>query len=293
MPISSIFSSFPRGAIATSATTASGSSDYSFPSDLGQDGNHFVTFTNYKYSRATRTSQARKNAKGSISLPMPGNLATSYNAEYTNESLGIFGTQAMNFAANNRESVQNLFQGQSGAGASKFEELHQDSNNGSLGSTSLAAVIKFALDRYGTNPIVAGASVGAGIARNPHQAVLFHGVGFRTHSFQYNLVARNQQESTAIKNIITKFKTAMLPSYVENTGQTLFEYPDEFDITFSNKSNLFTISTSVLKDFGIEYHGEGVPLYFQDSKAPVSVTITLVFQETTITTRDEVQQQGR
>ena len=50
--------------------------------------------------------------------------------------------------------------------------------------------------------VAAGVSIDTGLAINPHLAVVFQGVGFRTHAFQYKFIARNQVESDVIKNII-------------------------------------------------------------------------------------------
>ena len=88
---------------------------------------------------------------------------------------------------------------------------------------------------------------------NPHQAVIFQGVGFKEHSFSYKFVARNEQESRQIQAICTVFRYHMLPSYA-NEGLA-FNYPHEFEIEFSDvvAPFLYRIGTCVLKSFNVTY----------------------------------------
>ena len=73
----------------------------------------------------------------------------------------------------------------------------------------------------------------------------------------------------------------MLPSNaIGGSGTTAglaFDYPDEFEIAFSDKirSNLYEIGTCVLKNMQVTYNGENLPIFFENTGAPVSIQITL------------------
>ena len=119
-------------------------------------------------------------------------------------------------------------------------------------------------------------------------AVMFKGVGFREHEFAYKFIARNMQESEQIKKIINTFKYHMHPDFF--AGNLSFSYPDEFVINFADSisSNLYSIGDCVLKNLNISYNSQGVPLFFEDTGAPVSVEITLQFQEMKIITKSDM-----
>jgi len=119
---------------------------------------------------------------------------------------------------------------------------------------------------------------------------VFQGVGFRSHQFTYKFIARNQDESDVIKNIINTFKFFMLPSFAGGSSLA-FNYPDEFEIKFAEEISpyLYDIGTCVLKDVSVNYNGEGIPLFFENSGAPVSIELSLSFQETQIYTKERLE----
>jgi hypothetical protein len=140
----------------------------------------------------------------------------------------------------------------------------------------------------GASQIMSGIGVAEGIAINPHTAVLFDNVNFREFGFTYKFIARNAEESTAIKNVINTFEKAMHPS-IGFGGGVFFEYPEEFDIEFSSRINphLFNVNRSVLKSINVNYNGENIPIFFEETGAPVSIEVSLQFQETKILTKED------
>ena len=77
----------------------------------------------------------------------------------------------------------------------------------------------------------------------------------------------------------------MHPDYF--AGNFAFKYPDEFRIEFSQnrKEWLFNIKDCVMTDMTVNYNGEGMPLFFEDVGGPVSIDISMSFQETKIFTK--------
>jgi len=135
-----------------------------------------------------------------------------------------------------------------------------------------------------------------GIARNPHKVLLFQGVGFRQHRFDYQFQPKSYDEAVMLRGIINFFKYAAAPSYnahgvlrtgdfinniksqagsagsllpdnVQNinidasAGKHFFKYPYYFRIAFNHSRSLFTIAPSVLDSVSIDYHPAGIPSY--------------------------------
>lgn len=255
-----------------------------FPGDISDN---YITFSPKNRGKSTKLTPTKGRAGGSITLPIPSNLSTGYNAQYdTGTGIGVLGNFASQVA-----SGETQFSAEA-AGAAAVEQAKAI---GLSASPEVAALLGAGL----SGPLGAGvgaalggaargAAVGAGIAVNPHLAVIFSGVNFRTHSFQYKFSPRDAGESTTLKNIIKKFKLNMHPTI---EGAAFFKYPNEFDIAFNSKNEnfLFKFGTSVLSDFQINYNPDGGS-YFHDNGAPVSVGLSLTFTEIDIITQEKIDE---
>ena len=240
----------------------------------------------------------------SFALPIPSNLNTSYNAQYNNNAeLGVAGQAARNVAAGMGNKTgsftQNLVDSVKESEVLGVENISGMMKNlgiaaagadtlttalaGALVGGSLGATVGAALGSIGT-----GALRGLGVARNPHLANVFTGVNFRQHTFQYKLIAKNEKESEAIRDLIRNFKYHMAPDY--RASDHVFLYPSKFQIILRAGDYLFKIGDSVLTTFDVNYTGEGAPYFFEDTNAPYSVTINMTFVEDTIVTKREIRQ---
>lgn len=273
-----------------------------FPSDLTNE--HYMIFSVMNRNRENRSAAVTETAIRNIVLPIPNNLQATYGAQYENEGLGALGA-----AAAGRLSAEQLGQGANDIGElikSKFGAatgaIKSGDNDGMLKAAAIvtplvataaatggAGSVAGALTGLGTGgSVLSGVGVDEGIAINPHMAVLFKGVDMREHSFTYKFIARNSQESETLQKLIAVLKYHMHPGYT--AGTMAFEYPDEFEISFADSisSNLYKIGTSVLKSLTVNYNGEGIPLFFEDTGQPVSIEISMAFQETKIVTRENM-----
>lgn len=240
-------------------------------------------------------------------LPVPSNLATTYNARYANESIGVSGALGRRVGAGiempdsfTAESIENSIKSaieasnitsgdiKGAAASSAIAAVDSGGLVGAIAAKALGGGNLSALGAAGASGFLRGALVGAGIARNPHLATVFTGVDFRTHTFQYKLIAKNKDESDTIREMIRSFKYNMAPNYTLNDH--VFQYPNEFDITLAAGQYLFKFGRSVLTQFDVNYSGEGTPAFFEESGAPYSVTINMSFQETEIVTKKEISQ---
>lgn len=265
------------GSIATSSAT--------FPSDLA--GNHAMSFTAMKRDRPTKKSKIKTTILGTVRLPIPSDLQTAYNAQYEQADLGSVGATIAGSLTRtkNPESFKDFVDVAENFSKDLGKNSMQILKNRLLGSDSNIAKV---------------VSKTYGIARNPHKATLFQGVNFRNHSFSYQLIARDQQESNTIKKIIFFFKHHMSTEYT-GKDKHLFNYPEEFQISVlkpglnarmdsSYKNNYINVFLpSVLTDFGVNYNGTGMPVFYEQTGAPVQFDISLSFTETNIITKEEIK----
>ncbi len=288
-----------------------------FPNDY-QRIDHYVTFTALKFESVTRTSalasdqplaanrrQVTQRTQVSITLPMPNDLQTSYNANYPPTDLSSVGEVLA--AVSSNVDVDRIISAATGGGGvfsstiTGARELAQQLG-GAIGAGALGTA--FAADAVSRAPSAAQAGLAnvAGIARNPNKVLLFGGVDFRSHTFSFSLTPRNKREADTIQRIITAFKKHMLPRYglgetvpqrgeqiltglvptsifgsVPNsqnitaagaTSRAFFEYPDVFMIRFRNERKLFSIGESVLESFSVNYHPQRYPAYVRSLSSP-------------------------
>lgn len=255
-----------------------------FPGDISDN---YITFLPKNRGKKTKLTAVNSSSSGGITLPIPSNLSTGYNAQYdTGTGIGVLGNFAQQVASGDTQFSAEA------AGAAAVEQAKAI---GLSASPEVAALLGGAVKGplgLGVGAALGnaarGAAVGAGIAVNPHLAVIFSGVNFRTHSFQYKFSPRDAGESTTLKNIIKKFKLNMHPTI---EGAAFFKYPNEFDIAFNSKNEnfLFKFGTSVLSDFQINYNPDGGS-YFHENGAPVSVGLSLTFTEIDIITQEKINE---
>lgn len=279
-----------------------------FPQDL--DNEHYMMFHVMDRRRPSRESKITDRALRTVVLPIPSSLTNQHGVSYNNENL-----EAIGGLAAGRTTLGHVGHAGSdvvGKVMSRLGSLvsggSSDADNTTKGELSAAATVaavgalaKTKLGALATLGAVGGASqaikglgVAEGIAMNPHTAVLFDNVNFREFSFTYKFMARNPKESATISNIIDVFNYAMHPSTGKWGAGEVFEYPEEFEIEFADaiKTHMFKIGTCVLKNISVNYNGENMPVFFEDTGAPVSVEMTLAFQETRLVTKENLDGEG-
>lgn len=273
-----------------------------YPEDL--DNEHYMLFKVMKERRIKKEDKRQIDTYQNIALPIPSNLQVAHGAQYQNSNLGIFGAMVsgqvnageLNDALRSSvDVVTNL--GSDIMNGSAFNDANMTKAAGAIGPAALGGIAAkvggkigglLALGAVGQG-LGAGFSVGQGTALNPHMAVVFQGVGFLTHQFTYKFIARNEWESDLINQIVNTFKYHMHPSY--SFGNLAFQYPDEFEIEFADavSSYMYNVGTCVLTGVNVNYNGEGIPLFYNETGAPVSVELQLSFQETHIKTKTDFE----
>ena len=270
----------------------SGGGGLQFPSDLGSRAVHFQVKTRDREKQRIGT---RGKDGALIALPIPANLSTGYGAVYGQQGLGVLGAEAQRIASSGANAGQALVDVRENGITALSEQAKAIAASASqevagvlgaaLGKT-VGTSVGIGLTTAGLAGIGVGALRGAGLAVNPHLAVLFEGMNFRNHTFNYKFAARDAGESASLADIITTFKSAMHPT---TQGLAFFQYPDEFKISFPQDTYLFKIGNSVLSSFNIDYTPDGAS-YFHQNGAPVSVSLSLQFTELDILTKEEINE---
>lgn len=238
-----------------------------------------------------------------IKLPLPSQLATSYSQGYKQEGIGVLGASAGVEVANEiKKATQGgtTLEGLKAAGT-KVKDNVGGEGIAAVGASAAPDVGAAVGAKMGGIPgavvgdqlakTVTGSFGAAGIARNPHMAVLYEAPNFRTFQFSWDLRPKNAKESELIKKIIKQLKYYSHPSKTEK--EHFFNYPEQFGIRFKKDDFLFKTRRCVCTNVQTDYHGEGTPLYYDHQgrkKAPAVYKLDLAFTETKILTKKDIQE---
>lgn len=286
-----------------------------FPDELGTEIDHWVTFTSFETRNAIRRPTYQQAGRDSservitaqISLPLSQELSTSYQAEYSQESLSAADVEFLP-SVDKSAIERSMAGGTMGRDAVKAIRDFSENERKSRGETSIGIGAHLAAGAF--NAVSRGGQglAAFGVARNPHRAMLFEGVPFRRHRFTYRLSPKTRAESDSLRTIIKVFKHRKSPSYgarlpVVGTdlGTHFFKYPDHFEIDFNHPEYLFSIGPSVLIEMDVDYHPNNTPSYVRPrapagadaDPAPTEVRISLTFVETEIVTRESIEALNR
>jgi len=288
---------------------AAGLKNISFPEKIETIGNYMnIDIFKERIFEAALGVQRRRNREKllTIKLPLPSSLQTAYAQGYKQEGLGPIGAAA---ATEVSGLAKDLAAGNKPTGSELTDALTKVSKRvgveglASLGLGAADDIAGLAGAKIGgiagaivgdsLGKVVQGAAASAGIARNPHMAVLYEAPNFRNFQFSFDLKPKNQRESLIINEIIHKLKFHSHPSKTEK--EHFFNYPEQMGIRFQKDGYLFRTRSLVLTNINVEYHGEGTPLYYDaggtgnSQKAPAAVRLDLTFTETKILTKSDIQ----
>ena len=291
----------------------SGNLVYIFPEEVVRE--NYMMLTVIEKVREDGTKASIKQSGRFFILPIPSNLTVASKMDYEQKNIGALGALSAGMIKGGAggealtdiggalqskiESGLSLFGDETTMTDAEMDEANRSKDQMIAGITSAVATLAGKKFGGGLGAAIAGATTGgdvlAGVslaervALNPHLAVLFKGVGLRSFSFQYKFIARSQDESNKLRDIVKALKYHMHPEYF--VGGFAFKYPDEFELTFSTNRRdwLFDIKSCVLTDMSVNYNGENMPIFFEDVGGPVSIDITMNFQETKIFTKEDYQ----
>ena len=246
---------------------------------------HFIQFTGIQYTRGSRKDRGTRHSLGVVTMPIPKTLNVGFGATWsTSTELGAIG----NVIASKSENYRDLFGVGGEFSLDRAMQVESDISDAGITDAIVGNIkhnVAKALSVLGPK-VGEGMSIGLGETQNPHLACMFEGVNFRAHSFSYQFVAKNSEESAELQRIVDFFSVCMHPDLYAKGH--VFDYPYEFLISFDKdtKNRLYTFMPSILTKMDVSYNGvPGIPIFFEQTGAPVSVDINLGFTETSILTR--------
>ena len=240
---------------------------------------YYTLFTFNQYERVVPNDAPKEKTSVSIVLPMPPELKEEFNLNYSEPSLGIYGSVADSAIKGMRSALGSGGGGQAMAGLEKTLE-------GSIVGIAGAGMIK-GLEKLGGETAGAIARQATGVTPNPYLAVIFKDVSLRSHTFQYRFSPRSLEELKVLKKIIFELKKRALPGMTKGSD-VLFTFPDTCDIKFGPTNNVpYTIKKSVMTGLNVNYSPNG-PAFFKTGD-PVIVDISMTFREMSAFTRLDVE----
>ena len=311
--------STPRDGFAGYVGPAKRSSEVmAYPLDIDQNQDH-MKITRYEYRRPTvnqsKPAQQIKTIfgtrtiagdtvkgsqiKGSILLPMPKptdvNAAAWGKSELTISGLaavgaaqkaaGLAGLLGLNLTGKTAEDTGKDFVAglREGGGRRPFAGFTNLRGFGQANATNF--ITKLAGGAFGTelDPDTFLARAG-GRVLNPNAEMLFQGPAIRDFAFEFQMIARSEDEGKTIRKIIKFLKLGMAPKF-RNT--TFIANPDVFQLEYKNGKgdddmlktvNQFSPGGLALTNINVDYAPSGYWSAYQDSQQ-VAIKMSLNFTE--------------
>ena len=270
-----------------------------YPSNLGKlpaggaDIDNWISFEAFSFKSQMKTLD--------IALYIPGDaLTTSYKSEYESVALGGLGAMA--------DKAVKAMQNEGKQGGMNLDSLKAVMS--AQGSAASSEAGKVGLLKAGerANVLVEGSKTimerAQGAVLNPYIVAAYKGpTDMRTHDFSFQMLPQDVNESKACLKIVNAFKQAMLPSHGGGDAKTspsmMFGYPDQFTIEYyidgkplpnTGLNPLFNIGKSVLTGCDLDFNTESVPLFFDGTQYPVTISMKLSFMELEVMYRERIKQ---
>ena len=218
-----------------------------------------------------------KRIDTAIALYMPQQISTSYQAKYSEDTIGIVA-----------ETVGGaILSGMSGGG---FKDVM-----GVLGAGAEEGINQFL--QKGAELAAPGAqammAIHQGKVITPKLELMFKGVGRRSFSYEFNFIPKSEKEAIEVEKIVKEFKFQMSADFDGGgaQGQRRMTIPSNFDIEYMYKGqgnkHLHKISTCVLEKMDVTYGGDKFVAYA--GGRPQSTKISLSFSEMEIITKKRIE----
>ena len=197
--------------------------------------------------------------KGSINLYLPPELGSTTSANYATTELGQMGAKAVDTL---RQSSADTFEQVDEGVMEMFKAAVQDMT-------------------HGNDKLKASFAVSKGRVSNNFSFQIFEGMGHRSFSYSFTMVARDPSDSVNIRNICDTFLFYMLPS--KSPGDfNFFEIPCQWNIGYFGPSGPLQYhqqpNACFLTNVAITYGGDAGSQLYTDG-APMITNLTVDFTE--------------
>ena len=288
---------------------ADSNSPYIYPKELKQgDEGHWVMFTSYPSEFGGGTA-IKEEFQAILPMSAQSMISTAEAIYAEQEGLGTVLTETAKTAA---AALTPYFKGgKEGTDMTKALATAADAATGASAAESVAEHGISQMIRK--NDFLKRAVGGLNVAVNTKMSLLYQGPGkFRKFTFEFPMIAEEPNDSAKIRDIIRRFRSSTLPGYKQligdkksgsggstkerGAGTNFFTFPSTWDITFGHSKTgkigtPFKIARCVCNSIITNYAAAGQPFFFDDSESsPFEVKMTITFTETSIITRDLVEQ---
>lgn len=128
---------------------------------------------------------------------------------------------------------------------------------------------------------------GLGVASNPNLSLSFMGVNLREHIFSWRLIAKSDNETRAIFNIVETLRRYALPQMIMGASLT-FGYPCVALISFTPEKLIAMSKLGCFIDsVSATYDGDGHPAFYKGTDKPVIVDLSIRFRERGVLTSED------
>lgn len=285
---------------------------FTYPESMN-DGQDRIVFTQYKYVatkistdlKSTVESFANRNKElqttkieGSVTLPIPNQIAETNQTGWGESSLTTIGALAMGGLT---KGGLNLSQFEVSKGINQLSNTVTQLGLGPVTSRAQS----FLAAKFASQVISAvGITVDpeaylnrvTGAAINPNLELLFNGPKLRPFSFSFKMTARSQKEAKNIRAIIKFFKAGMAPQRSKKFDASLYlGAPNLFQVEYkSNKvdklDGIGRIKMCALQSCAINYTPDGAYAVYDDDlvgSQPIAIEMQLQLIEITPVFADE------
>ena len=227
-----------------------------FPSDL--DLKYCMSIRFVKYEKRAISNRKDIITQGSIYLPIPNQLNDTTSLSYNNQA-------------------------ELGSMIGSFSEALTGTQNrgGTIAEGGLVEGMQRALGAApGGEKILNAVSAVSGLAINPFLTVVFKSPTFKTHSFSWKFMPKNQAESDSLTRIVQTIKYHMLPGLLTSSG-VIFEYPEMVLLKiYPTEKHLYNFKPCIIKSMNVNFAPSGGPSFFRSVPgAPTGIEVKIELQE--------------
>ena len=247
-----------------------------YPLDLeGEEGREVMRFS-------IVSRDALRDEKKSIYLYTPAGIAISDAASYSTSDFGFLGGLQQSMS-----SVTPAIR-DANASSAAIKNVATGVNIGEIVSGGVLA----AKQELNWGVLDVGL-ITSGRAKNTHTNLQFDGVGMRSFTFAFKMVAESENESNAIRQIENTFRKFLYPTNEGGLGLVL-KYPPYWKIQFfkAGKNGLNEnpylpyIDLCYLRNVSVVYNSSSNA--FHPTGAPVELDLSLSFDEAQQNTREDL-----
>mgnify|MGYP006095793107 CR=1 FL=1 len=251
-----------------------------YPLDLSDDESNEVMRFNIKNRKSLG-----KNQK-TIFLYTPSGITSADSASYSTSNLGFVGGALV--GTGNAMKPVTTVAGENAPGIGK-QVLD---NLGGI-RPALEALVTAGSQKFNTK-LGDTFLMGSGIAANPLTNIQFEGVGMRSFTFTYKLVAESRKEAIEIRQIENTFRKFLYP--LQQKSGVVLEYPPYWQIQFmkfgasameENKYLPF-IDLCYLRNISCTYNASSNAFHLDG--VPIEMDMSLTFDEAQQNTRGDLYQ---